>query len=75
MGGAKRALIIVVRNGSLIIDSVSNKVEEDFPEASKEILEKMDAKDNDVIIIAGADDPLKAKRGAFAASWVLVGDD
>ncbi len=49
-------------------------MEEDFPEASKEILEKMDAKDNDVIIIAGADDPLKAKRGAFAASWVLVGD-
>jgi predicted transcriptional regulator len=75
MGGAKRALIIVVRNGSLIIDSVSNKVEKDFPEASKEILAKMDAKDNDVIIIAGADDPLKAKRGAFAASWVLIGDN
>ena len=75
MGGAKRALVIVVKKGRLIIESVSEKVEEDFPEASKEILEKLDAKDNDVIIIAGADDPLKAKRGAFAASWVLVGDN
>jgi hypothetical protein len=28
-----------------------------------------------VIIIAGADNPLKAKRGAFAASWMLLDND
>ena len=72
MGGARRAIVIVSKNGRLIIESVSNSIEDEFPEAAKEILEKLDPEDNDVIIIAGADNPLKAKRGAFAASWVLM---
>jgi predicted transcriptional regulator len=75
MGGARRALVIVFKNGRLIIESVSNNIEKEFPEAANEILEKLEPKDNDVIIIAGADNPLKAKRGAFAASWVLIGND
>ena len=75
MGGAKRALVIVSKNGSLKIESVSNSIEDEFPEAASEILDKLTPEDNDVIIIAGADDPLKAKRGAFAASWVLIGND
>jgi predicted transcriptional regulator len=74
MGGAKRALVIVSTNGRLKIESVSNSIEE-FPEAASEILDKLTPEDNDVIIIAGADDPVKAKRGAFAASWVLIGND
>ena len=75
MGGAKRALVIVSKNGSLKIESVSNSIEDEFPEAASEILDKLTPEDNDVIIIAGADDPVKAKRGAFAASWVLIGND
>jgi predicted transcriptional regulator len=75
MGGARRALVIVCRNGRLMIESVSNSIEDEFPEAANEILEKLNPGDNDVIIIAGADDPLKSKRGAFAASWVLIGND
>ena len=75
MGGARRALVIVSKNGHLIIESVSNNIEKDFPEATNKILKDLKPEDNDVIIIAGADDPLKAKRGAFAASWVLIGDD
>jgi hypothetical protein len=75
MGGARRALVIVFRNGSLTIESISTSLEKDFPEAANIILEDLEPKDNDVIIIAGADSPLKAKRGAFAASWVLIGDD
>jgi predicted transcriptional regulator len=75
MGGAKRALVIVSKNGCLIIESVSNSVEKDFPESANEILKNIKPEDNDVIIIAGADNPLKAKRGAFAASWVLIGND
>jgi DNA-binding MarR family transcriptional regulator len=75
MGGARRALVIVSKNGRLKIESVSNNIEEEFPEAGKEILEKLEPEENDVIIIAGADDPVKAKRGAFAASWVLIGQD
>jgi predicted transcriptional regulator len=75
MGGAKRALVIVSKNGRLMIESVSNSIEEEFPEAASEILEKLEPGDNDVIVIAGADNPLKAKRGAFAASWVLLGNN
>jgi predicted transcriptional regulator len=75
MGGARRAVVLVSRNGHLIIESVSNSIEKDFPEASNKILKALKPGDNDVIIIAGADNPLKAKRGAFAASWVLIGND
>jgi predicted transcriptional regulator len=75
MGGARRAVVIVSKQGHLIIESVSNNIEKDFPEASKEILKDLKPEDNDVIIIAGADNPLKAKRGAFAASWVLLSND
>jgi len=74
MGGARRALVIVFKNNQLMIESVSNSVEKDFPEAAKAILKALKPEDNDVIIIAGAENPLKAKRGAFAASWVLIGN-
>ena len=76
MGGAKRAIAIICRNGHLIIDSVSNSIEAEYPEAAKKIIEDLQPEDNDVIIIAGSDDsPLKAKRGAFAAAWVLMGSN
>jgi predicted transcriptional regulator len=75
MGGARRALVIVSKNGHLTIESVSNNIEKDFPEAAKKILKGLKPEDNDVIIIAGADNPVRARRGAFAASWVLIGND
>jgi predicted transcriptional regulator len=75
MGGARRAVVIVSKNGHLVIESVSNSIEKDFPEAANKILKGLKPEDNDVIIIAGADDPIKAKRGAFAASWVLLVND
>jgi len=75
MGGARRAVVIVSKNGHLVIESVSNSIEKDFPEAANKILKDLKLENNDVIIIAGADNPLKAKRGAFAASWVLLGSD
>lgn len=75
MGGARRALVIVFKNDRLMIESVSNSLEETFPKTANKILEKLEPEDNDVIIIAGADNLLKAKRGAFAASWVLLGHD
>jgi predicted transcriptional regulator len=75
MGGARRAVVIVSKHGHLIIESVSNSIEKDFPEAANRILKNLKPENNDVIIIAGADNPLKAKRGAFAASWVLIGNN
>lgn len=75
MGGATRALVIVFKNDRLIIESISNSIERDFPKAAKIILRDLKPEENDVIIIAGANDLLRAKRGAFAASWVLIGND
>jgi len=75
MGGARRAVVIVSKKGHLVIESVSNSIEKDFPEAANKILKDLKPEDNDVIIIAGADNPIKAKRGAFAASWVLLDND
>ena len=75
MGGAKRALVTVFKDGRLIIESISNNIERDFPEAANIILRDLKPEDNDAIIIAGADKLLKAKRGAFAASWVLISND
>jgi predicted transcriptional regulator len=74
MGGAKRAIAIVSKKGHLVIDSVSSSIEKEFPEAAAKILRNLKPEDNDVIIIAGSDTLVKAKRGAFAAAWVLIGD-
>ena len=43
-----------------------------YPKAANQILQELNPEDNDVIIVAGADSALKAKRGAFAASWSLI---
>jgi len=72
IAGARKALVTVYKNGHLRIQSVSDAVEKDYPKAAKEILDLLSPEDNDVIIIAGADSPLRAKRGAFAASWTLL---
>ncbi len=74
MGGAKRAIAIVSKKGHLVIDSVSNSVEKEFATASAKILANLKPADNDVIIVAGADSAGRAKRGAFAAAWVLIGE-
>ncbi len=73
IAGARKALVIVYRNGHLNIESVSESIEKDYPKAANQILKELLPKENDVIIIAGADSALKAKRGAFAASWSLIG--
>ena len=76
MGGAKRALAIISCEDHLTIHSVTNSIEAEYPEAAKIILREIKPEDNDVIMIAGSDeDPVKARRGAFAAAWVLIGDN
>jgi predicted transcriptional regulator len=73
MGGAQRAIAIVSKQGHLSIDAISSSVEKEFPDAAKKILKNLTPQDNDVIIIAGADSAIRAKRGAFSAAWVLIG--
>jgi hypothetical protein len=72
VAGAKWALVISSRNGHLRIESVSENIEHEFPKAAQQILDLIVPQDNDVIVIAGGDTALKAKRGAFAGSWALL---
>lgn len=72
MGGAKRSIAIVAKDEKLAIESVSDDIERDFPQATKKLLSNLSPENNDVIIVAGADSSIRAKRGAFAASWVLI---
>jgi predicted transcriptional regulator len=72
IAGARKALVTVFKDGHLRIESVSNCIEKDYPKAATQILKELRPEDNDVIIIAGADSALRAKRGAFAASWTLL---
>ena len=73
IAGARKALVTVFKDGHLRIESVSNCIEKDYPKAAAQIFKELTPEDNDVIIIAGADSALRAKRGAFAASWTLLG--
>ncbi len=73
IAGARRAMVIVFKNGHLCIESVSDCIEKEYPKAASQILKQLTPQENDVIILAEADSALKAKRGAFAASWSLIG--
>jgi predicted transcriptional regulator len=75
VAGAQKAVIIVCKKGRLVIESVSDDVEAQFPKSASQILKFMAPKDNDVVILVGAGTLLKAKHGAFAASWVLLDGD
>lgn len=72
IAGARKALVIVCNKGHLCIKSVSDDLEQLYPQASSELVTLLQPQENDVIIIAGAENQLKAKRGAFAASWSLI---
>jgi predicted transcriptional regulator len=72
IAGARKALVIVFKNGHLRIESVSDNIEKEYPQAIRQILLDFSPQENDVIVIAGGDTALKAKRGAFAASWSLI---
>ena len=72
IAGARKALVIVYKQGHLSIEGVSGSVEKDYPKAANLILTALAPQENDVAIVAGGDTALKAKRGAFAASWSLI---
>jgi hypothetical protein len=72
IAGARKALVTVFKDGHLHIQAVSDCIEKDYPKAATQIREQLAPQENDVVIIAGADSALRAKRGAFAASWTLL---
>ncbi len=72
IAGARKALVSVFKDGHLRIESVSDCIEKQYPKAANQILQELKPENNDVVIVAGSDTALKAKRGAFAASWSLI---
>jgi hypothetical protein len=73
IAGAKRAIVLISKQGALYVASVDQCIEKEYEFATKEIRKKINPQnDKDVIIIAGAETPLKAKTGAFAAAWTLL---
>ena len=75
IAGARQAAIVVSKQGHLTIESVSNRLEQEFPAAASQILNAIHPADNDVVVLVGADSIGKAKYGAFAASWTLIDYD
>ena len=61
IGGARKAIALVFKEGHLLMNRLLN-VEKDYPNAAHQILEEFTPKDNDAIIMAGADSTLRAKR-------------
>jgi len=72
IAGARKAIVIVYKKGHLCIESISEDIAKPYPQAAKQIMERLEPKENDVVVVAGAETAMKAKRGAFAASWSLV---
>jgi predicted transcriptional regulator len=72
--GAKSVTTMVCKNGRLVIPSVSNDVAKCFPIAAKQIAKVLKPEENDVIVIASADNDKMAEHGALAAAWTLVTD-
>jgi biotin operon repressor len=74
VAGAKGATTIMLKEGHLIIPSVSSDVSRDYPQAAKQIFSLLQPEENDVIIIGSADSLGKAEYGTLAAAWTLLND-
>jgi len=70
--GAKGATTLIYKDKKLMVPQVSQDLAMDFPEAFKQITEKMRIEENDVIVIGSADAPKRAQHGALAAAWTLI---
>jgi predicted transcriptional regulator len=74
VAGAKGATTIVMKHGRLLIPAVSEDVDRDFPQAASQISDLLKPQENDVVIVASADDPSKAEYGVLAAAWTLINE-
>jgi predicted transcriptional regulator len=72
IAGAHKAFVMVYHQGHLRIESVVEDMDKQYPKTAKQMKEQLQPQENDAIVIASAETSLKAKRGAFAASWSLI---
>lgn len=72
IAGAHKAFVMVYQKGHLKIESVIDDMEKQYPKTTKQMIEQLQPQENDAIVVASAESALRAKRGAFAASWSLI---
>jgi predicted transcriptional regulator len=74
MVGAAGATTIVCRGGKLRAPTISEDIEQDYPQLAKKLLSILAPRNNDVIVIGSADEETAAERGAEAAAYALKGE-
>ncbi len=72
MAGAKGATTLVYKKGKLIMPNMSEDIRHDYPVVFKQLTSQLDLRENDVVVIGGADSLDKAEYGAYAAAWTLI---
>jgi len=72
IAGAKGATTLVFKGKRLVVPNVSEDVSLDFPIAYRQIKELLKLKENDAVVIGGADTWSRAEYGALAAAWTLI---
>jgi len=70
--GASGATTLIFRDSRLILPTISDDVSKDYPKAFRQIMQLMDPKENDVVIISCGTTLKAAEYGALAASWTLL---
>lgn len=70
--GADGATMLLYKDERLVMPTISEDVMKDYPNIAKEIMELFQPKENDVIILGGADTRDGAEDGARAAAWTII---
>ena len=71
--GASGATTFIIRSGKFTIPGGSLNCERDFPSPTWSVLKgELNPKDNDVVILCGAQDDVSSRLGALAAASTLV---
>lgn len=70
--GAKGAITLIYRNEKLILPTITDDTAQSYPIAYQQITSLLNLKENDVAIIACADNLKDAEYGALAAAWTII---
>lgn len=70
--GADGATMLLYKDKRLVMPTISEDVMKEYPNIAKQIMELFQPKENDVIILGGADTREGAEDGARAAAWTLI---
>ncbi len=69
--GAKALMVLTYVDGRLLMPGTSD-ITLEKPDFASQLIKELDPENGDVILIAGGDHPLEARRGALAAAQTLL---